>query len=385
MPPAEQLNSQTEPTWSAESWARAEAQAEAFEQSQKGKANELPGQHQSADGSEASGDEGSVQPAGGGEHRLDDNAGEGDRGERDSPQRGREQRDDDPQDRPSHQVDPEKLEQLKALAAEVGVDFDGERVTTRDRVNFRAERRELKEKLSVKEADLQARFDRATASLEDRYASAVKLQEAIDSRDFDQIAKEAGYETFGAMSVAHVQRRLSPDQQEMAKLRGELVAEKRERAAWQERQKERQAEAQRADSITEYKQDLTTELRDHSDPAIADFAREPSFVDMVFTVQQQHWDGQQTLPTNEAVNMVINELRGTYSRMNRFFGNQAASSPEKQPTNGAHSIEKPGRKPLNVSHKEAADVSARARTDVLDEEAWVRKWAPEIKNSETQG
>jgi hypothetical protein len=98
--------------------------------------------------------------------------------------------------------------------------------------------------------------------------------------------------------------------------------------------------------------------------------------------QEQEWDGEETIPVAEAAKRALADVQAVHAKLSKRLGVRAAQEPEVDvPTSGANAEQQRRKSPKNVSQREASDASATAN-GAFDEQAWTKKWATQLKNSQ---
>lgn len=227
-------------------------------------------------------------------------------------------------------------------------------VKVSERVAFRAELRERREKLAQREAELERTHQARTQEWEQKYGPAQKAIEravaAIRAGDFDTIAAAIG-ELSGDSEVKDWntlnQEAARAVQNPVYRRMRDLEKQQAERAAAEEQARKQAAEQQRAQAETqaarEWKTGLTNELSEHEDPAIADLAESSApFIDAVFNAQREHYrqTGGKVLSSADAAAQVLSAALEQHAQMQKFLEKhanskllQGARTPKPEPNN----------------------------------------------------
>lgn len=178
---------------------------------------------------------------------------------------------------------------------------------------------------------------------------------------------------------------IDPSQKEIRKLRAERESERRAKTqqeqAWQKQQQEREAQHARQQYMSELRRDLESD--DASNDFLAEYGDE--FLQAVFYVQSQSWDGTATISARKAAQQVIDSQTKKHTRFSSLLdkrgGKQApskSSGDAKSRTVQGHSGARLSPRSTNVS-KSQGGASATPRHLSKQEEAayWASQFARE--------
>lgn len=220
-----------------------------------------------------------------------------------------------------------KLERLKGLAKELGFTVDEARVSTAERYQLRKERREQTNKIAQLEQQAQARAEKILSETSVKASVALQAQRAIEAGDYDAFAKALGRADWNALNTEVIARFADPNYKRMRELESWKTQqeEQAQRARAEAEARAKQDEESRV--VTSYKADLSAQMAQSADPLIAAFADDPSFVQAIFDVQKNEYDGYNTVTPEEAIRLRPNEggsplldhMRQLYSRLEKAF------------------------------------------------------------------
>ncbi len=184
--------------------------------------------------------------------------------------------------------------QLEALAKKLGYRIDGAAITTDERIGFRAEKRRFREKMDAERAELQKQLHAA----ENYYQPALKAKQAAEAGDYDAALQALGVKGgLGEANEKYIERqsgkdpRVSTLEQKLAE--AEAREQARQQAELEQRQRFEQERAQR-EAVSE----ISTALSAH--PHLSSLSGNEWFAQGVLKVQQEHWDGYETLSVEDA-------------------------------------------------------------------------------------
>jgi hypothetical protein len=267
----------------------------------------------------------------------------------------------------------EKLSQLKALAEELGLEVDSGKVAHAERVEFRKYKEKQLKRIAAEEADLVSRIKEVKNSFEGDLTKAQSILEKYEAGDYEGLAQALGAKDWNALQEDIIAKNSDPN---FKKLR-ELEQWKAEQETQSKRQQEERAqheESQRAQAAqARYVEDLGKRMRSSKDPIVAAMCDDPMFVDTIFQIQKENYDGTGTVSPEQALRMsvrggrsaVVEHLRELHGRLSKAFGMPAAPEP-------APSTDKPGSKPRPKSsvvspvEKEAASPPGKWK----DKKSW---------------
>lgn len=320
--------------------------------------------------SDASGGEGSSADAGESQSGTESSGStESGGGVRKVPQRGRNE---------PEVVDDERTAAFKKEAADLGFDVDTKKVSNPERIRFRDEMREAKQKLRGEReaavADLKSRGEKLSSKFEKMEA----LEKALESDDLEALAKAMGHKSWRDVNHHYVNKKMSPGNKELMEIKAKLA--QREDAEKEQRQTAatEKAQAEQTRKEQEYSLELKDRMKVMEDPILQAFAEDDAFRKTIVHHQREHFDGTNTISIQEAADMAMQDARLIYDRLHGYFGREpmpADGASVEKPISGA-SAEKPGRKPMkSISQTEAVEASEPDDDSAeFDEAAWQKKW-----------
>lgn len=260
-----------------------------------------------------------------------------------------------------------KPEPTKADKPEDGEGDENEgKVSVAERRKFRQQKREAFEKVAAE----RARLAQEREAAERYYAPLLEAQQLFEAGDIDGAMKKAFGLDISEANKRVLKREANKDprvdklEREAAELRRQVQArEEAERRAYEQRVS--------AQKRQEWLADQSAELEQHED--LAPFAKNEWLLDGIYHVQEEHWDGHETLSAAEAAAEYLERLRNdaqarqAFEALSRVFGNQGAAIPEgaKAPAvrGSKASPARPGGKapPKSFSQRSAAEASAPDR------------------------
>lgn len=264
---------------------------------------------------------------------------------------------------------PEEMEEFRAKAAKLGYELDAGKVTIRERAAFREERRKAKsaiEEMSRAERAALESERASTAKERAEHAEKLKRVEAIDRAieigDYQELARLAGKKDWDDLQKDVIAKLADPNYKELQELKrkeSEREAKEHQQAEKAEQQaKERETAAQEAarrEGQHRYKQYLAQTLQQSKHPLVSSLADDPTFVEAIFRIQEEHWDGESTVTPEQAIKLAIkgaslsleDELRQLHARL----------------TKGLHIEEAPAAPPAPAKGKSKTDTTPSRKTE----------------------
>lgn len=207
--------------------------------------------------------------------------------------------------------------------------------------DMRARRKQFDDELRAE----RAKFDEERGKFSPRVEKAEKLLQLMETADYENLAKEAGYEDWDKFQshvlgtitdpnykrTRELERKLA--EREAKEKADEEARAKAEQEQRQEHESRQQAQA-RAKAIAEHKQGLSEAMTRSTDRAVAAMADDPVFVNTVFEIQKQNYDPstKSTVSPEQAIRMALRggqrtvheELTLLYQRLRKAVGEEAA-------------------------------------------------------------
>jgi hypothetical protein len=221
-------------------------------------------------------------------------------------------------------------------------------------------------------AKLQEQYDAAADQLLKRAERALELESAYKRRDFEGVAKALGAQNWRSLIMEHLETEANPERRDIAEvghevrtLREEMQREKEELA--RERQRlELQTSAQQ--------QERTVQAEIARNKAIPPaLAQNPEFVQAVLQIQDHYWDEkkQETIPTDQAAQIALDNLRKAHARLNGYFGGGAAETSDGQDSGHAPGApETKKRAPTAIPQRQGTDAARQVPVEELPEKEW---------------
>jgi len=224
---------------------------------------------------------------------------------------------------------------LEKLAKEQGLEIQDGKVTTKERAEFRLLKQEQRNQLVKAEKEAIARVEAAQKELADRYKRVEAFEGAIKGRDHQGLAKALGYENWDKLQEDVIAWNADPNYQRIREL--EAFKKQQEEQAEQAAQQRQQAaqEQARVQAETKYISDLSGVMKTSQDPLVQSMSDDPLFLRAVYRIQQENWDGRETVTPEQAVRMAASgsrvtlgeELKALHARLDKAFGKKP--EPEK--------------------------------------------------------
>ncbi len=268
-----------------------------------------------------------------------------------------------------------KLKRLEALAGELGMRVDANRVEVAERVKLREERRQHREQITREQAQFQARMAEESGKFQGSAAKYEAFEKAREANDFEGMAKASGFDSWKALVNEHTKRMASPEYREIQELKRRDA--EREEAIKTDRARQEQAQQaqQHATSIAAYKAGMAEELKASGIQVdgvrVEAMASDPHIVGMLYDVRADHYratgeelDLQEVLETPSRAfggKSILDVLEESYQNLGKIFGDrpvQDEAASAATPRGGPSSRSRERKPPKTVSQRNAAEASA---------------------------
>ena len=232
---------------------------------------------------------------------------------------------------------PEDRAQLQALAQRLGLEIDDTKVTVRERAAIREQGRRLRSALEAQWTEKENEFKERETQFSDRAAKVQAIEDAYEKGDYEGLAKALGVKDWNELQNSVIQRLADPNYKRLLELE-QKHKEREDREAKEKLDREEQSKRQLQEhAVTKYMQTLGQKAQTSKDPVIRAMAEDPSFLQAVYRVQQEHWDGESTVSIERALQLapkgsrvaLREELEVLYKRLHKAFG-----APEPAADNG---------------------------------------------------
>lgn len=220
-----------------------------------------------------------------------------------------------------------KLEQLKALAAELEMEFDGSKVAVRERVEFREAKDRLRKQIEQQESEVLRRLNEAKNQFSAKLTKAEQIEKAYEAADYDGLAKLLGPADWNALQEEMIAKISDPNYKRLREL--ERREQQREADAQQRRQQsERESYQQkRSEALRVHTANLSAQMKQSTDPLVREMHDDPLFLNSVIEIQQQNWDGTATVSPEKAIKIAAQgftaplsqSMKVLYEKLHRVF------------------------------------------------------------------
>lgn len=222
----------------------------------------------------------------------------------------------------------ERRATLVEIAKELGLDVDDARVTTRERAEFREARRQHAERMKRDEQDFMQRLNGLKTETVGEVQWARQLKQLRDAGDYEGIARHLGAKDWNGLQEEVIARISDPNYKKLRELE-EFKQQQIQREEQTRREREQQeASAREVAARRQYMGSLSQLCSASKDPLVAAMHDDPMFLQAVYDVQKENWDGRTTVTPEQAIKIVsrnaarplAQELRGIYERLHKAFG-----------------------------------------------------------------
>jgi len=235
---------------------------------------------------------------------------------------------------------------LKELAKKLGYEVDGKTLKVAEVAGWRRKKARDQAALREQQQKLADEGNRIRSEALNDIRTARAIIQARQNGDWDEYARLTnpnGPEGDWSSLNEEVAGKLAdPSYQKVRELERWKANQERQ-AEEQRRQYElQQARAEQQRQTQQYLHGLTENMKKSQDTLVATMAEDPFFQQAIFRVQQEHFDGSETVSPEEAARMPANgvgpsveqELRGLYEKLQKAFGKPAESEEPAKKGNG---------------------------------------------------
>lgn len=269
--------------------------------------------------------------------------------------------------------EPDKLEQLEALAKELGFEFNGEKVQNAHFVKLRQKAKADRDKLEAKAQERIQQIEDAKAQLEARYQPFEAVRAAAESGDFDALAKSLGHESFQKMALAHLNGSTQEGAQRL-KMQREMQELRAQQEAYAKRVQEQQQQASAQQARQQYIGKVAETLGQYKETQA--WVSNPEIVEAVVSVQQQSANAQgiPTLSIEQAAQALIQQARTQRDTLSTLLGTTPQKGEEAAGRASPDSAENNKKKtPKTVSQKARVEAGNSADDEEFDNDAWLKR------------
>jgi hypothetical protein len=231
------------------------------------------------------------------------------------------------------QAPPDEGAMLRELAAKLGFEVEDRKLTTKERAAFREKARQMRAEI---DAEIQQRREAFEAEVSPRRAQverAMLLEQAYEVGDYEGMARALGRKDWNDLQNDVIAKLADPNYKELQELkrwREETAQrEQRQREEWIQNQKNEQIRQ----AVASHKADLSDRMAESADPLVREMHDDPMFIEAVYRIQAENWDGEHTVSPEKAIRMAAkgtakalrDELEGLHKRLSKAF--QPAETP----------------------------------------------------------
>ncbi|TAK10624.1 MAG: hypothetical protein EPO32_14940 [Anaerolineae bacterium] len=223
-------------------------------------------------------------------------------------------------------------QQLRDLAKQLGFEVENKMLTTRERVAMREHAKFLRESAEREVAEARKAFEQERSDWEPRMKKAQAIAEAYEAGDYEALARAIDEENKGWDDLQNkiLAKVTDPNYKEIQEMKRWRVQQEKERKEASERERAAHVERERAN----YRSELSAMMKASKDPLVSAMHDDPGFINAVFRIQEENWDGEKTVTPERAIKMAMkgarvplsDELQTLYSRLAKAFGGAAATA-----------------------------------------------------------
>lgn len=265
------------------------------------------------------------------------------------------------------------LDAFRAMAKKLGFNVEDAAVTNKERAEWRRMRKEHTDAIRAAEAEATSKIGELQKTTEAEISFGKALREARKSNDYNQIAKLLEYDDWNALQEGVANAVTDPAYQEVLELKAWKAQQEKAEADRQEQARIHGEQQQKIVKQNEYRQNLSMGMKASTDPLVKAFADDPMFVNVVFQVQEQNWDGgAEVLTPERAIHVkpqgakftLHDELKGLFERLAPVFGAKAEPEVETLKPKRAPPSPKGNTGPSKPGREDDREWSTRFRADM---------------------
>lgn len=219
---------------------------------------------------------------------------------------------------------------------------EGDKVSIAERAAFREAKRKAYEQIQAKEAELMQRIAQREQEIQEKVSKAEAVFKAFEENDPNALAKALGQESWDKLQENYIARLADPNYRELQEVKRRL--EEREKAEHETKAQaeQRVREERRQEAIRAHVAGLATSMQQSKEPLLATLHEDANFVQAIFAIQRDHYDGESTVTPEQALDLVPKggtmtlraQLQAIRDRLNKAFGGapapaQAQAAPAK--------------------------------------------------------
>jgi len=246
-----------------------------------------------------------------------------------------------------------KLAQIKELAKELGLAFDGGRVMSGERQQFREAQRKHKAHIEQQRAEAEREIQEHRQGLAQELETATKLFKARDDGDWNGLAQVLGFEDYNAMQREVATRVSDPNYRRMRELEEWRAKQEQAEQERQQREEQTRIEQEQKKAVDDYMVQLADHMSQSDHRILKALGRQRFFLNAVHAIQRDQFDGSSTVTPEQALTMTApgstvpldQELRSIYGVLHQAYGEEAAAAPTPSPSQ------------ITKKDKDAADAS----------------------------
>lgn len=282
-----------------------------------------------------------------------------------------------------------KLAQLKAMAVELGLVFDGSSVSTQEAIEVRAAKRRNLEWKAQREAEFAKKEAEFSQTHGEKLKKSAAVLDAYERGDPEAFAAALGAKDFNELQQSWIKRLADPNYMELRRLQQRAEQEDARREAEKKETETRAQTEHRQQVYAGYMRTLSETCKMSSNPLVQSMAEDPLFLRDVYRIQEENWDDdtQRTVTVEEAIKKATkgnavsleDSLKQIYERLGKGFASVGQTAPPAAAkTNG----KKPAPKTAVVPSTAAGGASAAKKPSEMTTQEWRKHFAARMNETE---
>lgn len=228
----------------------------------------------------------------------------------------------------------QKLETLRTLAKDLGLVIDDNKVVANERAELRIAKRDHQRRVEEEQRGLVEQYNQAVAAIQPELDKARAVMKALDEGDADELAKLAGAKDWNEAQERFIAKMTDPNWKKIRDLERQVEADKREKTEHEQRLQQQSEHNKKLVAERTYQTDLAKAMKQSQDPICRELSDDPAFVNAIFQIQRENWDGSETVTAEQALKMAVKgapmsvreELEQHYRRLHKVFGAAVAAA-----------------------------------------------------------
>lgn len=263
------------------------------------------------------------------------------------------------------------LTTLKSLAEKLGLEVHGDKVSLKERTEFRDWKKRQQEQLTLKEQQLQGELEKAYSTHKGDIDWAKDLKAAKENGDYQKIASLLEAKDWDDLQRHVVAQLTDPNYKKLRELEAWKEETAKKEAAAQEAREREAEENKRAQETQRYRNSLVESMKGSKHGLLTAMHDDPIFANTVFAIQKANWDGETVLSPEQTLKLsppgsnrsFEEEMKSLYDKLHSYFGKTGEPAPavKKAPKSAPIPPSKGGGSPSTMARMSDSELKADIR------------------------